>query len=159
MAGLVSSVGLVVMLKALMHAHGQHAVFLEMMVLVTMIAADSPVAVAGKFNPASSSQAGSQLQINGQKLSKAKHWVRLHTPGLQPDQKHLLESSLLLAMPVDRLACPSIILLWTKNLRVACAAKIDAEYRRVLSDTVLWASLITSLFAFLSFEENEDCIK
>ncbi|KAM7414185.1 hypothetical protein PAMA_019144 [Pampus argenteus] len=32
------------MLKALMHARGQHAVFLGMMVLVTMIAADSPVA-------------------------------------------------------------------------------------------------------------------
>ncbi|XP_030282152.1 UPF0606 protein KIAA1549 isoform X4 [Sparus aurata] len=44
MAGLVSSVGLVVMLKALMHAHGQHAVFLGMTVLVTVIAAESPVA-------------------------------------------------------------------------------------------------------------------
>ncbi|XP_073328474.1 UPF0606 protein KIAA1549 [Pagrus major] len=44
MAGLVSSVGLVVMLKALMHAHGQCAVFLGMTVLVTVIAADSPVA-------------------------------------------------------------------------------------------------------------------
>ncbi|XP_010769706.1 UPF0606 protein KIAA1549-like isoform X2 [Notothenia coriiceps] len=44
MAGLVSSVGLVVLLKALMHAHGQRAVFLGIMVLVTVIAADSPVA-------------------------------------------------------------------------------------------------------------------
>ncbi|XP_034734187.1 UPF0606 protein KIAA1549 isoform X2 [Etheostoma cragini] len=44
MAGLVSSVGLVVMLKALMHARGQRAVFLGMTVLVTLIAADSPVA-------------------------------------------------------------------------------------------------------------------
>ncbi|XP_044212756.1 UPF0606 protein KIAA1549 isoform X1 [Thunnus albacares] len=43
MEGLVSSVGLVVMLKALMHAHGQRAVFLGMTVLVIMIAADSPV--------------------------------------------------------------------------------------------------------------------
>lgn len=49
MAGLVSSVGLVLMLKALMHAHGQHAVFLGMTVLVTVIAADSPV--AGKRTP------------------------------------------------------------------------------------------------------------
>ncbi|XP_034391958.1 UPF0606 protein KIAA1549 [Cyclopterus lumpus] len=44
MAGLVSSVGLVVMLEALMHAHGRRAVFLGMTVLVTVIAADSPVA-------------------------------------------------------------------------------------------------------------------
>ncbi|XP_028441988.1 UPF0606 protein KIAA1549 isoform X2 [Perca flavescens] len=44
MASLVSSVGLVVMLKALMHARGQRAVFLGMTVLVTVIAADSPVA-------------------------------------------------------------------------------------------------------------------
>ncbi|GLD60706.1 UPF0606 protein [Lates japonicus] len=44
MAGLVSSVGLVLMLKALMHAHGQRAVFLGMTVLVTLIAADSPAA-------------------------------------------------------------------------------------------------------------------
>ncbi|XP_032380306.1 UPF0606 protein KIAA1549 isoform X7 [Etheostoma spectabile] len=44
MAGLVSSVGLLVMLKALMHARGQRAVFLGMTVLVTVIAADSPVA-------------------------------------------------------------------------------------------------------------------
>ncbi|XP_045893966.1 UPF0606 protein KIAA1549 isoform X1 [Micropterus dolomieu] len=44
MAGLVSSACLVVMLKALMHAHGQHVVFLGMTVLVTVIAADSPVA-------------------------------------------------------------------------------------------------------------------
>ena len=49
MAGLVSSVGLVVMLKALMHARGQRAVFLGMTVLVTVIAADSPV--AGKRTP------------------------------------------------------------------------------------------------------------
>lgn len=49
MAGLVSSVGLVVMLKALMHVRGQHALFLGMTVLVTMIAADSPV--AGKRTP------------------------------------------------------------------------------------------------------------
>lgn len=49
MAGLVSSVGLVVMLKALMHAHGQHGVFLGMTVLVTVIAADSTV--AGKKTP------------------------------------------------------------------------------------------------------------
>ncbi|XP_070827571.1 UPF0606 protein KIAA1549 isoform X1 [Chaetodon trifascialis] len=44
MAGLVSSVGLVVMLRALVRAHGQRAVFLGMTVLVTVIAADSPVA-------------------------------------------------------------------------------------------------------------------
>ncbi|KAK5867751.1 hypothetical protein PBY51_012215 [Eleginops maclovinus] len=44
MAGSVSSVGLVLMLKALMHAHGQCAVLLGVMVLVTVIAADSPVA-------------------------------------------------------------------------------------------------------------------
>ncbi|XP_031718550.1 UPF0606 protein KIAA1549-like isoform X3 [Anarrhichthys ocellatus] len=44
MAGLVSSVGLVVMLEALMHARGRRAVFLGMTVLVTVIAADSPVA-------------------------------------------------------------------------------------------------------------------
>ncbi|XP_051238333.1 UPF0606 protein KIAA1549 isoform X2 [Dicentrarchus labrax] len=44
MAGLVSSVGLVVMLQALMHAHGQRAVFLGMTVLVMVIAADSTVA-------------------------------------------------------------------------------------------------------------------
>ncbi|XP_049430723.1 UPF0606 protein KIAA1549 isoform X1 [Epinephelus fuscoguttatus] len=44
MAGLVSSVGLVVMFKALMQAHGLRAVFLGMTVLVTVIAADSPVA-------------------------------------------------------------------------------------------------------------------
>ncbi|XP_040894359.1 UPF0606 protein KIAA1549 [Toxotes jaculatrix] len=42
MAGLVSSVGLVLMLKALMHVHGQRAVFLGMTVLITLIAADSP---------------------------------------------------------------------------------------------------------------------
>ncbi|KAK1887839.1 UPF0606 protein KIAA1549 [Dissostichus eleginoides] len=51
MAGLVSSVGLVVMLKALMHAHGQRAVFLGMMVLVTVIAADSPVAGVSLLSP------------------------------------------------------------------------------------------------------------
>ncbi|XP_037623029.1 UPF0606 protein KIAA1549 isoform X5 [Sebastes umbrosus] len=44
MAGVISSVGLVVMLKALMHARGPHAVFLGMTFLVTVIAADSPVA-------------------------------------------------------------------------------------------------------------------
>ncbi|XP_067359181.1 UPF0606 protein KIAA1549 isoform X3 [Channa argus] len=44
MAGLVSSLGLVVMLKALMQAHGQRAAFLGMTVLVTVIAADSSVA-------------------------------------------------------------------------------------------------------------------
>nr|XP_046250801.1 UPF0606 protein KIAA1549 isoform X2 [Scatophagus argus] len=44
MAGLVSSVGLVVMLKALMQVHGLHAVFLGMTVLATVIAADSPFA-------------------------------------------------------------------------------------------------------------------
>ncbi|XP_056272301.1 UPF0606 protein KIAA1549 isoform X3 [Pseudoliparis swirei] len=44
MAGLVSTVGLVVMLGALMHAHGQRAVCLGMTVLGTVIAADSPVA-------------------------------------------------------------------------------------------------------------------
>lgn len=44
MAGLVSAVGLVVMLGALMHAHGQRAVCLGMTVLVAVIAADSPVA-------------------------------------------------------------------------------------------------------------------
>ncbi|XP_068458982.1 UPF0606 protein KIAA1549 isoform X2 [Clinocottus analis] len=44
MAGLVSSVGLLVMLKALMHAHGLRAVFLGITVLVSVIAADSPVA-------------------------------------------------------------------------------------------------------------------
>lgn len=49
MAGVVSSVGLVVMLKALMHARGPHAVFLGMTFLVTVIAADSPV--AGKREP------------------------------------------------------------------------------------------------------------
>lgn len=49
MAGLVSSVGLVVMLKALMCAHGLRALFLGMTVLVTVIAADSPV--AGKRTP------------------------------------------------------------------------------------------------------------
>ncbi|XP_026221713.1 UPF0606 protein KIAA1549 isoform X3 [Anabas testudineus] len=41
MAGLVSAVGLVVMLKALMH--GQGALFLGMTILVTVIVADSPV--------------------------------------------------------------------------------------------------------------------
>ncbi|XP_044049699.1 UPF0606 protein KIAA1549 isoform X3 [Siniperca chuatsi] len=50
MAGLVSSVGLVVMLKALMHAHCQRAVFLGMTVLVTVIAADSPVADESLFD-------------------------------------------------------------------------------------------------------------
>lgn len=49
MAGLVSSVGLVVMLKALMRARGLRALFLGMTVLVTVIAADSPV--AGKRTP------------------------------------------------------------------------------------------------------------
>lgn len=49
MAGLVSFVGWVVMLKALVHAHGQRAVFLGMTLLVTVIAADSPV--AGKGTP------------------------------------------------------------------------------------------------------------
>ncbi|KAG7214907.1 hypothetical protein INR49_005182 [Caranx melampygus] len=45
MAGLVSSVGLVLMLKALMHGHGRRAVFLGVTVLwVTLIAADSPAA-------------------------------------------------------------------------------------------------------------------
>ncbi|XP_056243709.1 UPF0606 protein KIAA1549 isoform X2 [Seriola aureovittata] len=44
MAGLVSSVGLVLMLKALMHVHGQRAVFLGMTVWVALIAADSPAA-------------------------------------------------------------------------------------------------------------------
>ncbi|XP_034444196.1 UPF0606 protein KIAA1549 isoform X1 [Hippoglossus hippoglossus] len=44
MAGLVSSVGLVLMLKALVRGHGQRAVFLGMTVLVTLIVADSPVA-------------------------------------------------------------------------------------------------------------------
>nr|XP_020458625.1 UPF0606 protein KIAA1549-like [Monopterus albus] len=43
MAGLLSSVGLVLILKALLHAHGQRAVFLGMTLLVTGIAADSPV--------------------------------------------------------------------------------------------------------------------
>ncbi|XP_042352545.1 UPF0606 protein KIAA1549 [Plectropomus leopardus] len=50
MAGLVSSVGLVVMLKALMHARGQRAVLLGMTVLVTVIAADSPVADESKLD-------------------------------------------------------------------------------------------------------------
>lgn len=49
MAGLVSSVGLVVMLKALMRTRGQRALFLGMTVLVTVMAADSPV--AGKRTP------------------------------------------------------------------------------------------------------------
>lgn len=49
MTALVSSTGLVVMLKALMHARGQCAVFLGITVLVTVIAADSPV--AGKTTP------------------------------------------------------------------------------------------------------------
>ncbi|XP_039989470.1 UPF0606 protein KIAA1549 [Xiphias gladius] len=40
--GLFSSVGLVLMLKALMSVHGQRAVFLGITVLVTLIAADSP---------------------------------------------------------------------------------------------------------------------
>uniref|UniRef100_A0A3Q1FRE1 UPF0606 protein KIAA1549-like n=1 Tax=Acanthochromis polyacanthus TaxID=80966 RepID=A0A3Q1FRE1_9TELE len=44
MAGLVSTVGLMVMLEALMHAHGRRAAFLGITVLVTVIAADSPVA-------------------------------------------------------------------------------------------------------------------
>ncbi|XP_029991845.1 UPF0606 protein KIAA1549 isoform X2 [Sphaeramia orbicularis] len=43
MAGLVFSVGLVVMLKALMHAHCQRAAFLWITLLVTVITADSPV--------------------------------------------------------------------------------------------------------------------
>lgn len=47
MAGLVSAVGLVVMLKALMH--GQGALFLGMTILVTVIVADSPV--TGKGTP------------------------------------------------------------------------------------------------------------
>ncbi|KAM3609721.1 uncharacterized protein V6R79_019209 [Siganus canaliculatus] len=42
MAGLVSSVGLVVMLKALMRSHGQWPVFLWTTVLITVVAADSP---------------------------------------------------------------------------------------------------------------------
>ncbi|XP_029909008.1 UPF0606 protein KIAA1549 isoform X4 [Myripristis murdjan] len=44
MAGLVSSVGSVVMPKALLHARGRCAVFLGMTVLVTVITAGSPVA-------------------------------------------------------------------------------------------------------------------
>ncbi|CAJ1057204.1 UPF0606 protein KIAA1549 [Xyrichtys novacula] len=44
MPGLVSSVGLLVMLEALMHAHCQRALFLGMTVLVSVITADSPVA-------------------------------------------------------------------------------------------------------------------
>ncbi|XP_071360970.1 UPF0606 protein KIAA1549 isoform X2 [Trachinotus anak] len=44
MAGLVSSVGLVLMLKALMHVNGQRAVFLGMALWATLIAADSPAA-------------------------------------------------------------------------------------------------------------------
>ncbi|KAK2841988.1 hypothetical protein Q5P01_012188 [Channa striata] len=44
MAGLVSSLGLVVMLQALMRAHGQRAAFLGITMLVTVIAADSSVA-------------------------------------------------------------------------------------------------------------------
>lgn len=49
MAGSVSSVGLVVMLEALMHAHVQRGVFLWMTVLVTAIAGDATV--AGKKTP------------------------------------------------------------------------------------------------------------
>ncbi|XP_026167933.1 UPF0606 protein KIAA1549 isoform X3 [Mastacembelus armatus] len=44
MAGLVSPVGLVVMLKALTNAHGQSAVFLGITLLVIAIASDTPVA-------------------------------------------------------------------------------------------------------------------
>ncbi|CAB1437415.1 unnamed protein product [Pleuronectes platessa] len=44
MAGLVSSVGLVLMLTALVRGHGQRAAFLGMTVLVTLVVADSPVA-------------------------------------------------------------------------------------------------------------------
>ncbi|XP_028264596.1 UPF0606 protein KIAA1549 [Parambassis ranga] len=44
MAGLFSTVGLVVMLKALMRTHSQRAVLLGITVLVTVITADSPVA-------------------------------------------------------------------------------------------------------------------
>lgn len=44
MAGLVSSVGLVVTLKAPTHGQGLCAAFLGTMLLVTVIAADSPVA-------------------------------------------------------------------------------------------------------------------
>nr|XP_019959140.1 PREDICTED: UPF0606 protein KIAA1549-like isoform X1 [Paralichthys olivaceus] len=51
MAGLVSSVGLVLMLKALERGHGQRAVFLGMTVLVTLIAADSPVADESLLHP------------------------------------------------------------------------------------------------------------
>ncbi|XP_069018167.1 UPF0606 protein KIAA1549 isoform X2 [Embiotoca jacksoni] len=43
MAGLVSTLGLVAMLKALMRGHGQRAALLGITVLVTVIAADSPV--------------------------------------------------------------------------------------------------------------------
>lgn len=49
MAGLVSPAGLVEMLKTLMRARGRRALFLGMFtVLVSVIAADSPV--AGKTN-------------------------------------------------------------------------------------------------------------
>ncbi|XP_069385329.1 UPF0606 protein KIAA1549 isoform X5 [Paralichthys olivaceus] len=51
MAGLVPSVGLVLMLKALERGHGQRAVFLGMTVLVTLIAADSPVADESLLHP------------------------------------------------------------------------------------------------------------
>ncbi|KAG7521648.1 hypothetical protein JOB18_003626 [Solea senegalensis] len=44
MAGLVSFVGLVLMVKAPMNIQGHHALLLGMTVLVTLIAADSPVA-------------------------------------------------------------------------------------------------------------------
>ncbi|XP_034540771.1 UPF0606 protein KIAA1549 [Notolabrus celidotus] len=44
MPGLMSSVGVLVMLQALMHAHSQRALFLGMTVLVSVITADSPVA-------------------------------------------------------------------------------------------------------------------
>ncbi|XP_041652559.1 UPF0606 protein KIAA1549 isoform X2 [Cheilinus undulatus] len=50
MAGLVSCVGLVAMLEALMHAHSQRAVFLGITVLVSVITADSPVADRSLLN-------------------------------------------------------------------------------------------------------------
>lgn len=53
MAGFVSSVGLVVMLKALMCALGQRGVFVGMMLLVTVTAAGSTV--AGKQTPVADS--------------------------------------------------------------------------------------------------------
>ena len=49
MAVLVSSVGLGLLLKALVRGHGQRAVILVMTVLATLIAADSPV--GGKISP------------------------------------------------------------------------------------------------------------